>query len=622
MHAVGRRTGIHQLGSLLIPALLGMGGGCQSLVRPQVFIPAPALTAKPIDQAPAPVAPALASPGAAANPTVTAGSEPLVEQTAAQQKAASAESASSRIDTEIWRSAVVRAEGTGDPGTAVQAARPSAASQKPAEGFEERLRLPKGLPGAEAELKLPPRTASEAERKKAIAALYPPLPPLPPGPQPQPGPNGHPYTLAELQQLALANSPSLRQATADVEAARGAARQAGAYPNPNFGYESDTAGQGGTAGVQGFFFEQLIKTAGKLKTAEASALMNWLNAQLALRRAQTDLEMQVRAGYFAVLVARQSMLWNEQLVEFTERVYRLFYDQLLGGQLAGYEPAQLRAVTIQARGSLIQARERYRSAWAQLAATLGMPDLPLTELDGSAEMPPPEYSYREALARVLGAHTDLLTARNSLQRARYDLRTAEITPIPDVDVRVAIQKDYTTPPFGITHSVQVGVPIPVWDRNRGGVRQAQANLLRATEEERRVRSDLSTRLADAFERYEANRRLAQNYRERVLPDLGLVYGRAVARFGSMPVNADASLVSLDVVTHQGNYLSAIATYEGILRDQWQAVADLSGLLQIDDLNLGLEQAPAGGAWDIPPELGGFTSPLLKHCPARIETQGR
>ena len=457
--------------------------------------------------------------------------------------------------------------------------------------FGERVRFPQDLPGAEAELKVPPPKVTPQERRRILEPNFKPLPTVEPGPIAQPGPFGHPLTLGELQQIAMANSPLVRQAATDVEAARGALRQAGAYPNPMFGYESDTAGTSGTAGFQGVFFEQLIKTGGKLKTAQASAMMSLLNSELALRRARSDVMTQVRGGYFAVLVAKQNVKWNEDLVDFTTRVYKTFLDQLLlGDALAPYEPLQLRAVAVQAQTTLTQARQRYVSAWKQLAATLGKPDMPITELAGQAEMAIPVFHPDEAGAHVLRNHTDVLTARNTQQKARYDLHATKIAPIPDVDVRVAVQKDFSMAPFGITHTIQIGVPIPIWDQNRGNIIQAQAALLRATEEEHRVRSVLSQNLADAFERYLSNANLVRHYRESVLPNFSVVYSRTVLRHATNPPT-DASVASLDIITNQQLYLAAIATYASALRDQWQAVADVAGLLQLDDLFKGME-APA------------------------------
>jgi cobalt-zinc-cadmium efflux system outer membrane protein len=541
-------------------------GGCLHPVREQVDAVVCDLAAHPLDTQPN--SPAENQPGPM----------PPVQDKQPPKQSGSSPSSGLPLsaDPEI-RQAAVQANASGD----------APLSPQTTSKFQERVRLPEELPGAKAQFPVPGPEVPSPQRQQARRALFPPLPKMEPAPEALPGPFGHPLTLQELQQLAMANSPLLRQAAADVESARGAVRQAGAYPNPNFGYEADNIGSGGTAGFQGIFFEQIIKTAGKLKVAQAAAIMNLLNAQLALRRAQTDLMAQVRGGYFAVLVAHQNLRWSMALAEFTERIYRIFVTNAVEGILTPYEPLSLRALAIQARGTQVQARERYLSAWKQLAATLGLPGLPLAEVAGTAEMRVPEFLWDAALARVLGTHTDVLTARNTQQRARYDLRTAQITPIPDVGVRVAVQKDFTTPPFNIAQNVQVGVPIPIWDQNQGNIQQAQAALLRATEQEHQMRDDLTARLSEAFERYQFNRRQVEYYRERVLPDLALVYSRSLVRFQTEP----QAVALLDVVTNQQLYVTALGTYTATLASQWQAVTDVANLLQIDELFQGMASPP-------------------------------
>jgi cobalt-zinc-cadmium efflux system outer membrane protein len=403
-------------------------------------------------------------------------------------------------------------------------------------------------------------------------------------------------TLPELQQLAMANNPVIRQRAADVKSAEGALRQAGAYPNPTFGYESDTAGTGNTAGYQGGFLEQLIKTAGKLKLAQARAAMDLFNAQVALRAAQSDVMTQVRTGYFGLLVAERSLRWSWDLAEFTERVYRISVENAVQGLLAGYEPMSLRGLAMTSLGVLAQAQTRYLAAWEQLAASLGLPELPLTEVAGDSEMPPPHFDQQAGLARVLAGHTDILTARNGQQRARYDLAIAQRTPVPDVDFRLAVQKDYTMPPFSIVYSVQAGMQIPIWDQNRGNIVQAQGALLRATEEEHRARADLASRYADAFSRFEANRRLVDYYRTSILPDASRVYTRTLLRFNTQLQSAEDKVAFVDIVTYQQFYVTSLANYIAALHDMWQAAADLGGLLQSVDLFLGTD-IPCPGPTD-------------------------
>jgi cobalt-zinc-cadmium efflux system outer membrane protein len=370
------------------------------------------------------------------------------------------------------------------------------------------------------------------------------------------------------------------QAAADVDSAMGEVINAGAYPNPTVGYEADTVGSAGTRNYQGMFFTQTIKTAGKLELAQASANVGLMNAQLALRKARIDLITRVRTQYFAALIARQAVTINTALVRFTNEVYRVQVEQVKGGQAAPYEPMQLRALAMQARSFLVQAQNRYASSWKQLAATLGIPDLPLSDLEGQPDMQVPVVDFNAATDYLTSNHTDILSARNGVHQARIDLRLQEVTPIPDVQVYSAIQKDYTTPPVTrTTYNLQVGVPLPIFNRNRGGILSAQGKLIRASEEVARTRNDLLTQLADAFERYETNRVLADYYKNQILPDQTRVYRGIYDRHQQEP---DAVGFS-DVVVAQQNLLNSLTTYIAALTAQWQAVTDIGGLLQVENL---------------------------------------
>src|SRR5207247_3551381 len=223
----------------------------------------------------------------------------------------------------------------------------------------------------------------------------PPLPVIEPGPAPVPGPDGVPLDLPALQAMALANNPLVKQAASDINAFRGVAIQAGLYPNPTVGFEGDSIGQAGTDGQLGGFFDQTIKTAGKLDLARAAGMMDMRNARLALRKTQLDVMTLVRTNYFAVLVAEESLAVARALATLTDEVYRLQLLQLRGNQAAAYEPLQLHVLAVQARANVVQAHNRYISAWRQLAAALGQPDLPPTQLAGRADVLAPVYPFDE-----------------------------------------------------------------------------------------------------------------------------------------------------------------------------------------------------------------------------------
>src|SRR5712692_9172502 len=104
--------------------------------------------------------------------------------------------------------------------------------------------------------------------------------------------------------------------------------------------------------------------------------MDLRNAELALRRARSDLATQVRNAYYSLLVAKETVRVNRALARFTDEIFRLQADLLGGGFAASHEPAALRAQAATIRLAHSQAIVNYASAWQQLVATLGLPQLP------------------------------------------------------------------------------------------------------------------------------------------------------------------------------------------------------------------------------------------------------
>jgi cobalt-zinc-cadmium efflux system outer membrane protein len=478
---------------------------------------------------------------------------------------------------------------------------------QPANGPQPRVHklvIPPDLPGADAP---PIEKLSEdpAEKGRQLNELYPPLQSLPPTPRPSPGPLGKPLSLGDLQSLGETYSPAVKSAYAAVQAAIGAARQAGAYPNPTFAFEHDTV-ETGPAGYPGFYIDQLIKTGDKLKLQEAAATMDLLNARLALRRARTDLAYQVRGAYFAVLVALENMRVSEALYRFTNEIYNVQIDMVrTSGLAAGYEPMQLRPLALQARLAFVQARHQYMASWKQLAAALGLPDMPPSELEGRVDLAVPVFDYSAVLAR-LGRHTDVLTAVNNIQKAKYNLELAKVAPLPDVEVRLLVQKDYSTPPNQVAHSFQMTIPVPVWDQNKGAIQQADWLLKQASVGPDQARNTLINTLADAFNRYETAREgvaiALQQVRDQVR-----AYRGARARRETVP----ADVAFGDLVTAEQTLATYIAAYITALGQQWQAVVDVANLLQTDDL---FQVAPREEVFPVP-ELGPMPAPVIIKPPS-------
>jgi cobalt-zinc-cadmium efflux system outer membrane protein len=448
----------------------------------------------------------------------------------------------------------------------------------PRRGLVETLKMPFAIPGAETPL-IDFKGMTEAQREAYIRRLYPELPPLPEAPAAVPGPTGCPLTLIDLQRLAVENSPTLKIAADNVVAAKGNMIQAGMYPNPNATWSNQPNNNNATAGAIGAGWEQLIKTAGKLKLQQAAAVMDLDNAKLAEKRARSDLSTSVRNAYFALLVSKETVRVDKALAEFTYKVYRVSVNVLQAKLVPSYEPAALQGQYATARLAYLQAIQNYLYNWEQLRAAIGLRQLPLTQVAGRIDACIPYYDYTGVLAHVLKNHTDVLTAGNGIKKAEYNLKFAQVTPIPDPDVMFNVWKESTVAPFTWFYQVTVGVPMPIWDQNKGGILAAQGNLMAAKEEPHRVEMALTTTLAGAYANYKTNLQALEEYRRNILPNMVRVY-RGILERRNLDV---AGVAFADLVTAQQTLAGGVATYLATLGALWTSVVGVADLLQTDDL---------------------------------------
>ncbi len=486
-------------------------------------------------------------------------------------------------------------------GTIVQV---SAIDEPPADEFvppksvpkpKARFDVPADLPGSSTPaLSLPPFNPDDSieKRRSAIEKLYAELPKLPDEQSLLPGSSTEKVALASLEQMACEYSPALRQAEADVEAARGKAVQVGLYPNPTVGYQSDTVGTSDTAGYHGAFFSQEFVTKGKLTLAQQAAIADLNKSEFELRKARITLVSTVRRNYFAVLIAQQKVRFAKALSQLSDEMYRAQIELVAGGESAAYEPVQLRVLALQARNDVVRAQNDYISAWRAMTATLGVPDMQPTGLEGIVDRAAPELNYDLARAWLESTHSDLCVAQAELSGASSNLNLQRVTPYPNITVTGVVQRDYTAPQLdSMSYNLQVGFPLPVFDRNQGNIYSAEAGVMKAQQAWSKSRNKLLTDLADTFRSYNTARQLAEVYRTDLLPSQVQAYRGVYDRFR----NGSGDIDFAQVVVTQQTLAQVVGEYLRVLNDQWLAAVAMAETLQFDDLHAMEQQLAQPGA---------------------------
>ena len=322
-------------------------------------------------------------------------------------------------------------------------------------------------------------------------------------------------TLADFEGMAFHNNPTLAAASARMAAARGRQVQAGLYPNPVIGYHATEIGNRGTAGQQGGFVSQRIITAGKLGLDQAIAGKEIDEAHFRFHAQEQRVLSDVRVRFYDALVAQRRVTLTMELARIGDELVAATKKLIEGRQ--GTENDLLQA-EIRADESYIlldNARNQNIEAWRRLVAVVGVPTMESGPINGELDGDVPSFDWNTCYSMVLGGNPALREAQTRVERARIAIQRERKEPIPNVDLSVSLRHNNITG-FDNTN-LQLGVPVPIFNRNQGNIRSAEAEWIAASNEVKRIELDLQDRLAVAYRGYANARQQADRYSKRMVP---------------------------------------------------------------------------------------------------------
>lgn len=416
-----------------------------------------------------------------------------------------------------------------------------------------------------------PVAVKEASIEEEAELLVPPLA----EPLPDAG-----LTIEVLEQMALANNPAVGQAAARVRSLRGKYVQVGLPPNPSIGYAASEVGQEGTAGQQGAFVGQDFIGGGKLAKNREIVAAEIEKAEQKLAATRIRVSTDVRMSYYRALVAQQRVELATSLVELMGEAVQASKELLEAEEIPKAGLLQTEVEQQTAEIVLRNAENEVSAAWQQLSAVIGDLAMPPQKLVGDPKILPDKLVWEATLGRITTLSPEMAAAVAELSRSRRALNRAFAEPVPDLNTQFMVQYDNST--NYTIGGIQVGIPLPLWNKNQGGIRQAHAEISVASQNIDRVALDLQNRLATTFRDYSNARSQAEMYSANILP-------RAEQTFDLVRLGYSQGEVGyLDLLTAQRTYAHANLAYLDALDALWQNHVKIEGLLLTDSLASQLE----------------------------------
>ena len=374
-----------------------------------------------------------------------------------------------------------------------------------------------------------------------------------------------PITLETAIERAIASQPRLAAAAARVDAAEARARQANVGPNPQVSLEvEDFAGSGPFRGLDStqttLALSQQLEIGGQRSARRSVAASERDVVALALLRERIDLVRDVELAFAELAAATdQATLARDNAAQAPAlaNTARILVE-------AGRDPPlrQLRAqaALAEARAAEVETFSLMLAARRNLAVLVGSDDPELTVAAGA---PQPRRSTNDTA--FIGIDERLADAERRVAAARVTL--AQSAAVPDVTVSGGLRRfnDGRDTAF----VAGLSLPIPIRDRNRGGIEAARADETAAEYQAERVRAEARRDRAQAQMLVEAaETRLA------ALEGPGLAQAEEAVRLGQVGYNAGRFSL-LELLDVQGALTTARRSIIEARLDRARAIAALN-----------------------------------------------
>jgi len=241
---------------------------------------------------------------------------------------------------------------------------------------------------------------------------------------------------------------------------------------------------------------------------------------------------------------------------------------------------------------LVSARNARDRSWRQLAAVLNNPTLKPVPLEGNLEEIP-KLDADQALESIYRDSPELRAAEVAVRQSEFSVRRAEVDKIPNLFIRGGLRNNREfgevgpmgpSQRRGLEGIFDIGVEIPIFNRNQGGVKAAKAGAEHARLEVLRTKLSLRARLAAEYKDYRDAAAAVERYRTRILPKARQAYDMYLANFRQMAGAYPQALIA------QRNLFQFQDSYVAALVNTWQRAIEIQGLLLGGGADLGMPKS--------------------------------
>jgi cobalt-zinc-cadmium efflux system outer membrane protein len=386
-------------------------------------------------------------------------------------------------------------------------------------------------------------------------------------------------SLREAVSLALLQNPMLAAFAFETRAREARTLQAGRPPNPSltlltqdFGARQ-FAGGGVNEPVQPqatVELSQVVELGGKRAARQRLAALDRDLATWDYEMARIEVFTAVSGAFTDVLAGQETVAQIEQAVQLVEQVQQSVALRVVAGVVSPIEETRAGVAVGSVRVELARAKRALDASRLRLALLWGSPTAAFASVGGRLPQDAPPLPTMDSLSTRLRQNPELARWATEIARREALVGVERSRATPDLTLTGGYRRFTAVDANAVVASASISLPL--FDKNRAGIQEAQIRLAKAHEQQRAAESQVAAALADAYAALATAHDEVTVLRSAVLPGSQQAFevvseGYRLGRFGL-----------LDVLESQRTLVANTSQHLRALSDYYKAIAHVERLI--------------------------------------------
>lgn len=345
-------------------------------------------------------------------------------------------------------------------------------------------------------------------------------------------------TLEDCESQFLKNNLFLLASQYNIDASKALTIQARIWDNPMITAELNAYNPErnqyfdiGKDGQKAFGIEQLIYLGGKKRNEVKLAQTNEQLAELQFNDLLRTLKLQLRKSFYTVYYNTKSLETTDKQLAHIEDLINSYSMQAQKGNIPLKDVVRLQSLYLNFKNERMEVVNNNIEEQANLKLLLNSTEtiVPIvSDTEFNKYLKTIDFDLKSFEDQAITNRPDYLAKQKEIDANEINVKWQKSLSVPDITV--GANYDQRSGAFNKEANLTLGIPLPLWNKNKGNIKYAQTILDQSKVEKQNFDLQLQTEITSAWNKWDESRKNYAVIKPTVNADFDAVYNGMLTNF--------------------------------------------------------------------------------------------